>query len=457
MAGFACGAEPAGHSTVFPPARWQALRTISPHAAEQLVVLQGKWVSEAAQRFQICGLKATDCQGRQICRVAVGAGGISIAGVCLVDASSSEDRLAWADGDVWHRWGQLCPDCRSPVDKGLCYCQCGRAQIWRRRAEMVLSIRRNEDGSTGMQRDESLRITAVRPGYPADRAGIKVGMRILKVNGARVHTKEDVKRELQAVGRGEVFGVLMLWEPGPDEFDLPESPTSRPRRCTPGTPTAGANARRSGVKAAAGQLDPEPSTAPITQCTQLEPPAGGGDGGAEQRRVSTEGCEQAQAKGMHCRPHNESGGGAPGWACAKCFSGSQMEVLLLCDGKNCGRAWHTFCCSPPYDKVPEVEPWFCEQCVAAGSTEPISQRAAGGGRKRQGAQRHQQAPPSAKRRRTNSRSGFAAASARTGTPPRRTADALGEGQRWGKPGPVRGRFVHCSGRKLQYGASGTKH
>merc|ERR1719509_236974 len=46
-------------------------------------------------------------------------------------------------------------------------------------------------------------------------------------------------------------------------------------------------------------------------------------------------------------------------ACEICSSLDDEGSLLLCDG--CNNGYHTFCCSPPIQEVPQGD-WFCLNC-----------------------------------------------------------------------------------------------
>jgi hypothetical protein len=54
-----------------------------------------------------------------------------------------------------------------------------------------------------------------------------------------------------------------------------------------------------------------------------------------------------------------------GWStcmCVKCGRGDDEGNLLLCDGDiECDVAQHTYCCSPPFPRVPRGE-WRCDKC-----------------------------------------------------------------------------------------------
>jgi len=43
-------------------------------------------------------------------------------------------------------------------------------------------------------------------------------------------------------------------------------------------------------------------------------------------------------------------------------------LLLLCD--SCDRGFHTYCCTPPLEKIPEDD-WFCLRCVANNTPEDM--------------------------------------------------------------------------------------
>ncbi|KAI8972041.1 chromatin remodelling complex Rsc7/Swp82 subunit-domain-containing protein [Mycotypha africana] len=46
--------------------------------------------------------------------------------------------------------------------------------------------------------------------------------------------------------------------------------------------------------------------------------------------------------------------------CCVCKSAGDESTLMICDG--CDRGWHTGCCSPPVEKVPEGS-WLCSLCA----------------------------------------------------------------------------------------------
>ncbi|CAM6095045.1 unnamed protein product [Calypogeia fissa] len=48
-------------------------------------------------------------------------------------------------------------------------------------------------------------------------------------------------------------------------------------------------------------------------------------------------------------------------SCSICEKPDHGEVMLLCDGEECGAGIHTFCCTPPLLKVPDGD-WFCPKC-----------------------------------------------------------------------------------------------
>jgi len=49
--------------------------------------------------------------------------------------------------------------------------------------------------------------------------------------------------------------------------------------------------------------------------------------------------------------------------CEVCSSGDDGDLMLMCDSDGCGRAYHTFCITPPLAHVPEGD-WFCPMCVS---------------------------------------------------------------------------------------------
>eukprot|EP00871_Galdieria_phlegrea_P001369 jgi/Galph1/2232/GphlegSOOS_G874.1 len=54
--------------------------------------------------------------------------------------------------------------------------------------------------------------------------------------------------------------------------------------------------------------------------------------------------------------------------CRVCRGTDQEDLLLLCD--NCDDAFHTFCCSPPLETVPEGD-WFCPKCCNSRNILPV--------------------------------------------------------------------------------------
>ena len=51
-----------------------------------------------------------------------------------------------------------------------------------------------------------------------------------------------------------------------------------------------------------------------------------------------------------------------------CCKGGADHLLLLCD--SCDRGFHTYCCTPPLEKIPEDD-WFCLRCVANNTPEDM--------------------------------------------------------------------------------------
>jgi hypothetical protein len=49
--------------------------------------------------------------------------------------------------------------------------------------------------------------------------------------------------------------------------------------------------------------------------------------------------------------------------CEVCSSGDDGDLMLMCDSDGCGRAYHTYCITPPLAHVPEGD-WFCPTCVS---------------------------------------------------------------------------------------------
>eukprot|EP01083_Nonionella_stella_P155858 504070_1 len=50
-------------------------------------------------------------------------------------------------------------------------------------------------------------------------------------------------------------------------------------------------------------------------------------------------------------------------ACRQCEDCGNASLMLLCDGKGCSRAWHTFCLVPPMgDNIPDGV-WMCPECL----------------------------------------------------------------------------------------------
>ncbi|CAB3979425.1 bromodomain adjacent to zinc finger domain 2B-like isoform X1 [Paramuricea clavata] len=46
--------------------------------------------------------------------------------------------------------------------------------------------------------------------------------------------------------------------------------------------------------------------------------------------------------------------------CQMCRKGDNEELLLLCDG--CDRGYHTYCCQPKLDTIPQGD-WYCTDCI----------------------------------------------------------------------------------------------
>jgi hypothetical protein len=59
--------------------------------------------------------------------------------------------------------------------------------------------------------------------------------------------------------------------------------------------------------------------------------------------------------------------------CRNCGDAGSPEQFMFCDG--CNEGWHTFCCEPPYEQVPEGL-FICELCRAKGVTEQQLEAAA---------------------------------------------------------------------------------
>jgi len=53
-------------------------------------------------------------------------------------------------------------------------------------------------------------------------------------------------------------------------------------------------------------------------------------------------------------------------ACFECGGAFDSGRILLCDGYQCPRAYHTFCLSPALEQVPFGE-WFCPRCNSEGA------------------------------------------------------------------------------------------
>jgi hypothetical protein len=54
-----------------------------------------------------------------------------------------------------------------------------------------------------------------------------------------------------------------------------------------------------------------------------------------------------------------------GAECVVCGSADDEAVFMFCD--HCNSGWHTYCCTPPLQQVPEGH-FMCERCTAAGVT-----------------------------------------------------------------------------------------
>ena len=55
----------------------------------------------------------------------------------------------------------------------------------------------------------------------------------------------------------------------------------------------------------------------------------------------------------------------PGAECVVCGSADDGAVFMFCD--HCNQGWHTYCCTPPLQQVPEGH-FLCERCRAVGVT-----------------------------------------------------------------------------------------
>ena len=55
-------------------------------------------------------------------------------------------------------------------------------------------------------------------------------------------------------------------------------------------------------------------------------------------------------------------------ACEVCGSRDDEDSMLLCDG--CDAGWHTFCCTPVIEEVPEGD-WFCVKCAGVLGEEAV--------------------------------------------------------------------------------------
>ena len=45
-----------------------------------------------------------------------------------------------------------------------------------------------------------------------------------------------------------------------------------------------------------------------------------------------------------------------------CCKGGADHLLLLCD--QCDRGFHTYCCNPPLDDIPDDD-WYCMKCISS--------------------------------------------------------------------------------------------
>ena len=100
--------------------------------------------------------------------------------------------------------------------------------------------------------------------------------------------------------------------------------------------------------------------------------AGGGRGatqreqeGPKQQRQRQQRAEK-RASARHSSKHGSGGGGGGEGAgavqCEHCSCHGHDEQMLVCDGDSCGRAYHTYCLSPPLKEIPKGE-WLCPRCA----------------------------------------------------------------------------------------------
>lgn len=59
--------------------------------------------------------------------------------------------------------------------------------------------------------------------------------------------------------------------------------------------------------------------------------------------------------------------GVTSTGCSICLKNDSYEELLLCDN-DCGREYHTFCLTPPLEKIPEGD-WYCPRCLSVEQVE----------------------------------------------------------------------------------------
>lgn len=97
------------------------------------------------------------------------------------------------------------------------------------------------------------------------------------------------------------------------------------------------------------------------------------------------GAEHVEYRSLPERPHTMTGKPLLGWipsqwieahriastVCAACHNGeeNQGNLILLCDGENCHRAYHMACLEPPLKRMPaRNRSWFCPKCRTLGSS-----------------------------------------------------------------------------------------
>ena len=71
--------------------------------------------------------------------------------------------------------------------------------------------------------------------------------------------------------------------------------------------------------------------------------------------------EEKKEEGVEEEEEEEGGGEEEDITCGSCGAGHDAEELLLCDGKGCEMAFHTYCLVPALARAPEGD-WYCPKC-----------------------------------------------------------------------------------------------